>query len=89
MTGNLLKDASSDAASSWYEKGGDLGVAVKLVDDDDDDNDGWWWYQERLPAPDVHEEDKEDGGGQLRYGDRDEAVMNIIQLAVMILSTIK
>ena len=55
----------------------------------DDDNDGWWWYQERLPAPDVHEEDKEDGGGQLRYGDRDEAVMNIIQLAVMILSTIK
>ena len=56
---------------------------------DDDDNDGWWWYQERLPAPDVHEEEKEEGGGQLCYGDRDEAVMNIIQLAVMILSTIK
>ena len=31
VTGNLLKDASSYAASSWYEKGGDLGVAVKLV----------------------------------------------------------
>ena len=43
MTGNLLKDASSDAASSWYEKGGDLEAQLSWYlykDDDDDDDDG-------------------------------------------------
>ena len=33
--------------------------------------------QERLPAPDVHEEEEDEGGGQLHKGDRDETVVNI------------
>ena len=33
----------------------------------------FWPHHQWLPAPDVHEEDEDNGGGQLDQGDGDEA----------------
>ena len=68
LSGDLLKPASSNAGSARQDEGGHLDPDLQ-----EEIEPGFDSHHQRFPSPDVHQEDQDQGGGQLDQSDGDEA----------------
>ena len=68
LSGDLLKPASSNAGSARQDEGGNLDADLQ-----EEIEPGFDSHHQRFPSPDVHQEDQDQGGGQLDQSDGDEA----------------